>query len=466
MSVDRAALHRGLEFLRRGDRRPPTAADVLAFAAGECPRRPAAAAHGHRRRWMARRPARRQCGPHAHPGRTTGGVHRATAAVPAARRRLAGVPLLARPRRVPRRRHGPGQDRPAPRPGAADREHGRAAARRCCVCPMSVVGNWRARGRRASRPACGCSSTTAATGCAATSCATRRSRRRPRRHHLRHRRPRRDDAGRRSTGAGWCSTRRRRSRTRGARQARAVRPLPAPAPRRADRHAGREPPRRAVVDHRLPQPGPARHRPSLPRALRHARSSAHGDAEAAGAAAPTDPARSCCAASRPTEHHRRPARQDRDEGRTATLTREQASLYQASSTTCWPTIESSDGHRAPRHRAGRADRSSSRSATTRPSSCRTARRSPAAPASSRGSTRCSRRSLAEGDRCSVFTQFARDRASCSSRTWRPVRPRRSPFLHGGVTEQRSATRWSSGSRTGDGPPLFLLSLKAGGTAST
>jgi hypothetical protein len=37
VSVDRAALHRGLEFLRRGDRRPPTAADVLAFAAGDAP---------------------------------------------------------------------------------------------------------------------------------------------------------------------------------------------------------------------------------------------------------------------------------------------------------------------------------------------------------------------------------------------------------------------------------------------
>jgi SNF2 family DNA or RNA helicase len=32
--VDQAALRRGLEFLRRGDRRPPTAADVLALAAG------------------------------------------------------------------------------------------------------------------------------------------------------------------------------------------------------------------------------------------------------------------------------------------------------------------------------------------------------------------------------------------------------------------------------------------------
>ena len=34
VSVDQAALRRGLEFLRRGDRRPPTAADVLALAAG------------------------------------------------------------------------------------------------------------------------------------------------------------------------------------------------------------------------------------------------------------------------------------------------------------------------------------------------------------------------------------------------------------------------------------------------
>ena len=34
VSVDQAALRRGLEFLRRGERRPPTAADVLALAAG------------------------------------------------------------------------------------------------------------------------------------------------------------------------------------------------------------------------------------------------------------------------------------------------------------------------------------------------------------------------------------------------------------------------------------------------
>ena len=34
VSVDQAALRRGLEFLRRGERRPPTAAEVLALAAG------------------------------------------------------------------------------------------------------------------------------------------------------------------------------------------------------------------------------------------------------------------------------------------------------------------------------------------------------------------------------------------------------------------------------------------------
>ena len=34
VSVDQAALRRGLEFLRRGERRPPTVADVLALAAG------------------------------------------------------------------------------------------------------------------------------------------------------------------------------------------------------------------------------------------------------------------------------------------------------------------------------------------------------------------------------------------------------------------------------------------------
>ena len=44
----------------------------------------------------------------------------------------------------------------------------------------------------------------------------------------------------------------------GAKQTRAAKALDGAGADRADRHAGREPPRRSVVDLRLPQPGPAR----------------------------------------------------------------------------------------------------------------------------------------------------------------------------------------------------------------
>ena len=44
---------------------------------------------------------------------------------------LAGLPVLARARRLPGRRHGPGQDRAAARPGGPRAGRGRRAARRC-----------------------------------------------------------------------------------------------------------------------------------------------------------------------------------------------------------------------------------------------------------------------------------------------------------------------------------------------
>ena len=145
VSVDQAALRRGLEFLRRGDRRPPTAADVLALAAGgpadDLPL-PLTGVDAGR---LARRPARRHRGPDADPGRAARHVHRAAAALPAARRRLAGVPLLARAGRLPGRRHGPGQDRPAARARVRRRAGTGTPAgpgRHCCSAPC----RWSARG--------------------------------------------------------------------------------------------------------------------------------------------------------------------------------------------------------------------------------------------------------------------------------------------------------------------------------
>ena len=58
-----------------------------------------------------------------------------------------------------------------------------------------------------------------------------------------------------AVGPGRSSTRRRRSRTPARKQTRAVKELQARGAHRADRHAGREPARRSLVDLRLPQPG-------------------------------------------------------------------------------------------------------------------------------------------------------------------------------------------------------------------
>ena len=70
--------------------------------------------------------------------------------------------------------------------------------------------------------------------------------------------------------------------------------------------------------------------------------------------------------------------------------------------------------------------------------------------------------LAAGDKALVFTQFT-EMGDCSSATCR----RRSAARCCSCTaacRKASATGWSSASRaTADGPPVFLLSLKAGGT---
>ncbi len=70
--------------------------------------------------------------------------------------------------------------------------------------------------------------------------------------------------------------------------------------------------------------------------------------------------------------------------------------------------------------------------------------------------------LAEGDKALCFTQFTELGSDARAATCRPLRPR------GAVPARRHAasrpaTAWSSASRQTNGPSLFLLSLKAGGT---
>ena len=70
--------------------------------------------------------------------------------------------------------------------------------------------------------------------------------------------------------------------------------------------------------------------------------------------------------------------------------------------------------------------------------------------------------LADGRQGAVLHAVHRVRRACSCRTW----PRASAPRCCSCTAARPrprATRWSSASRPTSGPPLFLLSLKAGGT---
>ena len=120
------------------------------------------------------------------------------------------------------------------------------------------------------------------------------------------------------------------------------------------------------------------------------------------------------------------------------------------------------GHRAARAGAGHDDCASSRSATTR----RSCSRDGSALAGRSGKLErleeMLEEVLAEGDRALLFTQFAeigallRDAPARAVRARGPVPARRDP-------RRPSATRWSPASRTTDGPPILVLSLKAGGT---
>ena len=93
-------------------------------------------------------------------------------------------------------------------------------------------------------------------------------RRRPRDHDLRHAAARAvADADARGTSSSLDEA--QAIKNPGAKQTRAVKALDARARDRAHRHAGREPARRSVVDLRLREPGPARHREAV-RALHQA----------------------------------------------------------------------------------------------------------------------------------------------------------------------------------------------------
>ena len=296
VSVDQAALRRGLEFLRRGERRPPTAAEVLALAAGvDDGDLPLPLAGVDADGWL---------------GDLLAG---------SAERTLTPVDPPA---------GFPAQLRPYQQRGVAwlaflsslglgacladDMGLGKTvqllaleAHERCdaypgptlLLCPMSMVGTWQ---REAARFVPGL---------------------RVRAHHG-PARPRGDDLRTALVGTDLLVTtyataardaddladvdwhRLVLDEAQAVKNARSRPPAPCAAsgrraPRRAHRHARREPPRRAVVDHGRAQPGPARHRRAVPHALRDARSSATATPRPRSCCA-APPAPTCCAGSRPT----------------------------------------------------------------------------------------------------------------------------------------------------------------------
>ena len=154
VAVDREQLRRGLEFLARNGLGRASAAEVLR-AGRQPPRRPGYPAPRRRRygRRLARRPAGRRRPADAAAGRGTRRVRRDAATVPAAWPVLAGVPRIAWPRRVPRRRHGAGQDRAVAGPGGSG-PGGRRYRANAAALP-DVAGRQLAAGGSQVRPGTG-----------------------------------------------------------------------------------------------------------------------------------------------------------------------------------------------------------------------------------------------------------------------------------------------------------------------
>ena len=149
--------------------------------------------------------------------------HRDAPPLPGGRARLAGVAGEERARRHPRRRHGPREDRAGardhrPRHRGPEEEAEDADARR-----RAHVGRRRTGCARpsASRPSCAWRCTTAPGVRTRPAYIGDRGRRR---HELRRDATRRARCAR-SSGTGWCSTRRRRSRTRTTATTKAARKL-------------------------------------------------------------------------------------------------------------------------------------------------------------------------------------------------------------------------------------------------
>ena len=458
---------RGLAFLRRSaPRRPPTVGEVLALAgrhpddwaadeevplpvtavhAQRLPRRPAGGPgrSGDRRRSPRRRASARSCAP------TSSGACRGWRSSPS----WGWAPAWpttwawARPCSCWRWR-------------SHERRRRRARAHPAAV--PDVAGRHLAAGGRALRPrACGCARCTGPAARTAPRC-TRRWRAPTWSSPRTPPPPATPTSWPRSTGAGSCSTRPRPSRTAGRPAARAVRRIgagtgsrsPAPPWRTGSPSCGRS----------WTCSTPACSAPPTASATRYAVPDRAARQRRGGVAAAHDhPALPAAPGQDRPHHHRRPAREDRDHAALPAHP-EQATLYRTVVDDMMEKIEDSAGHPAPRQRAGRDDQAQAGLQPPGPAPARRLRRSGGAPARSSGSRRSSPRSWPRATgRCA--SPSSPSSGTCSCRT---CRPGSTPTSRSCTAAPREAPRrdGARGSRRGDGPPVLLLSLKAGGTGLT
>ena len=329
------------------------------------------------------------------------------------------------------------------------------------LCPMSLVGNWQREAARFApelrvlrppRPGRARAATRCATRARATPTWSSPPTPPP---------PATSTSWPRSTGTGSCSTRRRPSRTACRAAARGGAPAPAPAPGRAHRHPGGEPARRAVVDHGRPQPRPARHRRAVPRPATRSRSSGTAATEPADAAARDHPALHAAPAQDRPDDHRRPAREDRDHAVLPAHPRAGLALP-AVVDDMLEKIEDAEGIAAARQRARRDDQAQAGLQPPRPAAARRLAGRPALRQGRSGSRRSSTRSSPRATGCCASPSSPSSRDLLRAAPGRPVRHRRrlparrhpeeAPRRDGGAVPGRAT-----------GPPIFLLSLKAGGT---